>query len=474
MPKTRASSNPQAATAPIFRVETTTDMLSSRGGLALFSRYIRNIDIYPQLDRLFGALRKSGKGLPVVALFHQIFCFLADGTSRHLTRFDALKKDEGYARTIETDPDQMASSHAIKRFFYAFGWGRIWLFRRLLRRLFLWRLAQEEPAVVVLGLDTMVMNNDEAEKREGCQVTYKKVKGFQPLQLTWGPYIIDAIFRGGKKNGNAGDVVGKTVKAMVRLLRKHYRADVPIVLRLDSGFFDKKLFRSFEELEIGYICSGKLLDDITDTVREMDASAWSTYHNGRQEWNYVEFGDRRSSWKVGEWRRAFYTRPAYEDETGQRLLKFARPDNVIYTNLGRGERIDQLLEKAGCSEEWTQAEHVIEAHHGRGKDELVHRALKDFRAEQLPFHRFQANAAFYYSILVAFFLFEAFQRDVTPSIVPPTSYATRLRRRAIDFAAKIVRTSHQTILKVTEAVWDDLKIEELWLRAANAPPFVWA
>ena len=26
---------------------------------------------------------------------------------------------------------------------------------------------------------------------------YKRVKGFQPLQVTWDRYVIDAVFRGG-------------------------------------------------------------------------------------------------------------------------------------------------------------------------------------------------------------------------------------------------------------------------------------
>jgi hypothetical protein len=472
MAKTKLSGKSSApATAPISRVEITEDTLTGRGGLALFSRYIRSTEIFQHIEALFGPLRKSGKGQSVSELFHQLFCFLADGTSRHLTHFDRLKRDEGYARGIEAEPKDMASSHAIKRFFGAFTWGRIWMFRRLLLQLFRWRLKQEEPPVVVLGLDTMVMDNDEAEVREGCQPTYKKVKGFQPLQLTWGPFMIDALFRGGKKNGNAGDMAGKMVRNAVVFIRKHYRNDVAILLRIDAGFFDQKLFRLFEGLEIGYICSGKLQDDIKDLAGAMDSSAWSEYDNGRQLWQYFEFGDRRKSWKKTEWRRAFYTRPAYEDE--QRLLEFARPDNVIYTNLGQGGRIDEHLEAAGHTE-WTQPERVIELHHGRGRDELVHRALKDFRAEQLPFKRFQANAAFYYTVLVAFFLFESFKRDVTAEVVPVTAQATRIRREAIDFAAKIVRHAHETVLKVTTAVWQRLRIADLWERAANPPPFAWA
>ena len=460
-----------STSAPIATVEITEDTLTGRGGLALFSRYLRGTGIFAHLERLFGALRRSGKGLPVSALFHQVFCFLFDATSRHLVYFDALKIDEGYARGIETEPERMASSHAVKRFFGAFGWGRIWMFRRLLRRLMLWRLKREQPEVVMLGLDTMVMDNDEALKREGCQPTYRKVKGFQPLQLTWGPFVVDALFRGGKKHGNAGDMAGHLVKDAVAYIRRHYRSDVAIVVRLDAGFFDQKLFRLFERLGIGYLCSGKLQDDLRGLARGMDPSMWSAYDNGHQLWEYFEFGDRRQRWRRGEWRRAFYTRPAYED--AQRLLEFARPDQVIYTNLGQGGPIDGLLAAAGRAA-WTEPERIIELHHGRGRDELVHRALKDFRAEQLPFKRFQANAAFYYTVLVAFFLFESFKRDVTEVALPFTAQATRVRREAIDFAAKIVRTSGRTVLKVTRAVWHRLRIGDLWERATHPPPLAWA
>lgn len=102
------------APSPIFdAVEITDDRLTGRGGLALFSRYLRRIEILPHLEGLFGSLRKSGKGPPVGALFKQVFCFLVDGTSRHLVRFDALKEDAGYAGAIEMRLEQMASSHHV-------------------------------------------------------------------------------------------------------------------------------------------------------------------------------------------------------------------------------------------------------------------------------------------------------------------------------------------------------------------------
>jgi hypothetical protein len=455
---------------PFFdAVEITSDTLTGRGGLALFSRYLRSIDLFPHLHRLFGSLRKSSKGLAVTTLFHQLFCFFLDGTSRHLVRFDDLKEDEGYAAAIETRPDAMASSHTIKRFFGSFWWPRIWLFRHLLLHLFLWRLKLQAPKAVVLGMDSMVMDNDEARVRHGVQPTYKRVKGFAPLHLTWGRFLIDAVFRGGSKHSNSGNTAETMVRHVVALIRKHYRTDVPILFRLDAGFFDQKLFGVFEELRVGYVCTGKLYDDIKAYAARAPALAWSSYCTPEQEWRYLEFGDRRGQWTKG--RRALLTRPLAEE--GQWLLAFARPDTLLYTNLGMGEEIDGLVNEAGLGH-WTGADRVIALHHGRGADELVHRALKEFGSETLPFKRFAPNAAFYYTMAVAFFLYECFKEDVTQPVVAVPSYATTLRRTVIDFAAKIVRTGGRTILKVTRATWDQLQIPTLWNLSRSPPRFAWA
>ncbi|MGH9859836.1 MAG: transposase, partial [Candidatus Acidiferrales bacterium] len=339
----------------INRVEITTDTVTGRGGLTLFSRYVRGTGLLAELDRLFGSIRKSGKGLPIAELFHQLLCFFLDGTSRHLVRFDEVKQDAGYGAGIETAPERMASSHMIKRFFGAFHGSQTWLFRRVLQQLFLWRLQHAQPGVIVLGIDTMVMDNNEAEQRHGVQPTYKKVKGFQPLQITWGRFIVDAVFRGGKKHSNYGDTVAEAVRHLVRFIRRRFRVDVPIVIRLDSGFFDQKLFALFEELGIGYICGGKLYEDLAAAVDAAPASRWAILHKPQQAWKYLDFGDRRKSWK--QERRALYLCPLYEGEQG--LLQFARPETVLYTNLGCGELIDGLLADAGLTD-WTEAHRIIE------------------------------------------------------------------------------------------------------------------
>ena len=302
-------------------MQPTSETLTGRAGLSLFVRYVRGIGLYPHLDRLFGSLRKSRKGQPVTEIFKQLLCFLLDGSSRHLVSFDALKEDAGYGGAIETKPEALLSSHAVKRFFGRFSMWRIWLFRRVLQQLFLWRLRLQQPPLILLGMDTMVMDNDEAPQRHGVAPTYKRVKGFQPLQVTWGRLLIDAVFRGGDKHSNHADTAPKTLSHLIQKIRRKYRSDVPIIVRLDSGFFDQKLLQVLETLEVGYIVAGKLYGDVQQYILQLEETAWGVSRNGDQEWHYVELGDRRGSWD--KFRRALFCRPAYENR--QRLLAFAPP-----------------------------------------------------------------------------------------------------------------------------------------------------
>lgn len=82
----------------ISSIETTNDCLTGRAGLALFVAYLHQIQIFPILDIFFGSIRKNKKGLEVTELMKQVlWCFMFDGTSRHLSWFDQLSNDPGYA-----------------------------------------------------------------------------------------------------------------------------------------------------------------------------------------------------------------------------------------------------------------------------------------------------------------------------------------------------------------------------------------
>ena len=458
----------------IADVQATPDIMTGRGGLNLFTRYLRGIDLCPRVERMLGPMRKSRKGAPIQELFKQVMSFFFDGTSRHLSHFDILAKDHGHAAIIESSPSAMVSTDTVRRFFNAFSWRRTACLRLLLLELFLWRLNIEKPKAVILGLDTMVMDNDEAQKRQGVKPTYKKVRGFQPLQMTWGRYIVDAIFRPGDAHSNHGNDAIKILRHAVRMIRKHYSPDVPIIIRLDSGFCDQKLFAGLEAIGVGYICGGKFQADIKKFVDTTPESAYQNHYGKTDEdvWQYLEFGDKRASWSC--FRRAVFWRHLLEEK--QFLLPCCRPGTFVYTNLGMGKaggKIDATLRQAGL-EFMSHPEMVIQSYHSRGADELVHRAFKDFGSEEMPFNRFEPNRAFYHLLLVAFFLFETFKEDVVSPVIPVCAFATTLRRTLVDVAAKIVSHSKRLVLKLTTPTLEALQFKDLWIRALNVPIFSWA
>jgi len=238
---------------------------------------------------------------------------------------------------------------------------------------------------------------------------------------------------------------------------------VPIILLTESGFWDDRNFRFFEErLGIHYVCAGKLYDDIKEYVKKLPVENYKL-HN--QSWNYVEFGNRLKSWD--NFRRCIFTITETE-ENGQLNFEFARPDTVLYTNIGQNKKLDEKLIQAG-GDEYLEAEKIIELNHRRGKGELVHRSEKEFATkEQFPFEKIGMNRAFYYFMIIAHFLYETYKRDVTHDILPSVSYPTTFRRQVIDFAVKVVSTGGKIILKVTQTVYEKLNIQEIW-RRSGAP-----
>jgi len=142
---------------------------------------------------------------------------------------------------------------------------------------------------------------------------------------------------------------------------------------------------------------------------------------------------------------------------------------LIYTNIGNDAALNQQLKTAGYGK-YLQAEEIIKLSHSKGKDELIHCSIKDFATkEQLPFKKFYKNAAYYYIMIIAHFLFETYKTDVTSEVVPIKSYPTTFRRKLIDFAVKIVTHGRQIILQVNRNICNAFNIKDIWIKCQKPP-----
>lgn len=472
----------------ITKITATDQKISGRGGITFFLLYVENIGLYKVFKQTFSKVNIfSNKGLQLFQFLKQILAFFIDGTDLTMTSFDKRKEDEAYTAVLENCKKDMASSHQIKRFFRKLSIVPNIIFRKILRQLFVWRLLIEKPQIIELFIDTMVLNNDDALKREGCEPTYKPIKGFQPLHVKWGRFFIDVIFRKGSAHSNHGTDYTDIVRDIVKLIRKKYRKDVPIIVKSDGGFFDQKAFEIFEtELKIMYVTSGvfnKYTKEDIDEIKQVNAEiAKENIKSKKQDtpllfkelqirkklWNYTEFGSRLKTWN--KFRRCIYTQLSSEED-GQLMLNFNKSDSLIYTNIGMNTELNEQLKAAGY-EKYLEVKEIIKLSHSKGNDELLHRSLKEFAGkEQLPFKKFGMNAAYYYILVITHFLFETYKIDVTDEIVPIKSYPTTFRRTLIDFAVKIVYHSRQIIMQVARSIYNNLKIKEIW-RKCQTPPVI--
>lgn len=452
----------------ITKISVTNDKISARGGLPLFLRYIENIGLYNLIiSNLINIILFTKKGLQLQQFLKQMFAFYIDGTDMSISGFDHKKNDEGYTALLENKSEDMASSHQIKRFFIKMSVVTNFIFNKILNELFIWRLNIEKPEIIELGIDTMVLDNDSAKKREGNEVTYKKKKGFQPLHICWGPFLIDVLFRKGSAHSNHGTDYTDRVASIVKLIRRRYSQNVPIIICADSGFADQKAYHYFEEgLKIHYITTGKIYKDIKDYVQEIPVKDFGEYSKDKSSWNYIEFGSKLNSWS--KFRRCIFTK-LNSDENGQYILDFRKPDNVIYTNIGLCNEADEKLRLAGGGH-YFEAETIIQKSHERGADELIHRSIKELATkEQLPFKSFGMNRAYYFLLVITHFIFEAYKQDVTSDVIPITAYPNTFRRKLIDFAAKITSRARYIILNVTNTVYETINVVELWKRCQSPP-----
>ncbi len=207
----------------IIKVEATSEKLSGRGGLFFFLRFVENIGFYSRFQNYFADVKGSAKGLSMAQFIKQILAFFIDGDDLSMTGFDRRKKDDAYQLLLENTNEEMASSHQMKRFFNRLMYVPTLVYRTILLHLFIWHLHVEKPSVIVLFGDTVVWNNDDANKRQGVEPTYKKQKGFQPLQISWGPNIVDSLFRPGSVHSNHGDDFIKAIARLTHAIRRFYK-----------------------------------------------------------------------------------------------------------------------------------------------------------------------------------------------------------------------------------------------------------
>ena len=447
----------------IHKIDITKDNLTGRGGMAFFVKYIQRIKVIDNITQAFQGLRKSKKGLSLPKIISQFLYNVVDGTKHTMTRFDEQQKDRGYLGTIETAQKDAISSHAMKRFFQGVSEFMLKKLQDVLLEIFIWRLKLKNPEYILLGTDTMVLNNNDAKKREGVTPTYKKVLGYHPLFLYWGRMVINMVFHQGSEHHNTNRDFFNGVMSTVKIIRGKYCKKIPIILVSDAGFFDQKYFKMMDRLNVFFICGGKLLDSIKlHVMKNTPSSLWKSFDKNNITYECMDFMDQRDSWSR-EYRALYYTQV---DENGELHLEYDRPETLIYTNLMGKEKL-----KEHGLEKFLDGKEVVNLYHLRARDELTNRVLKEFTDEALPFKKMLPNAAYYFLSVIAHNLMVTFQEDAINDVISPVAYPNTVRRTFFDIAGKFTYSGRILTLRFEESLFHRLKLPDIWQKIQHCPIF---
>ena len=421
---------------------TTKECLISRSGLVPYVNFLNGSAIGDELEEALIHLRKSKKGIKLSDAFFQLLLFFADGTEKCLKGFDKLKDNKawqklhGCKKTLNTGQFKRLLEKVSKK--------EMELLRPLIRRIFLSALKVSKTDKVILFLDSSVYDNDGAKCRAGVKPTYKKKKGYHPINLIWDGLYVDTVFQRGDYSTNHDGVAIKMLQEITPLIRETLGTNIQIIVRMDGGYYDQKIFAACDKLNISFICAGKRYRDHQYLEGRSLDNFDGIFRNNSSQWHFHRFQERRATWPKKMQYRALFLRAT--EENGEALLGLE--SRIILTNLDDKECTDEQL---------------IKYDHSRGADELTHRAAKEFSDEKMPCLDYHANAFWYTLSIIAFNLFQIFKRNI--ACFPYNAYPNTVRRKLFDLAGKIVGGGHSFKLRITEWKMKELKFDKIWQRS---------
>ena len=129
---------------------------------------------------------------------------------------------------------------------------------------------------------------------------------------------IDTYFQSGHCSTNHDGVAIEILEEIVPMIRENLGEDIQVIVRMDGGYYDQKIFAACDALKINFICAGKRYSDHKIHANTKLENFDGVYRKKACTWHYLTFQERRKSWPKEMAYRALFLRPT--EENGEALL----------------------------------------------------------------------------------------------------------------------------------------------------------
>jgi hypothetical protein len=411
-------------------IESTTDRISSTGGIALIGKIC---------DRI--GFASASSSVPHPGILRSLVGLLSQGRTHfeeiELFRQDQLFQDSfglSYVPAPETlrlylermEPDQVFDEAECAT-------------ESLLRRTELTPITTPIHSYIPVDVDTSPLNNSNSHK-EGVSWTYKKFDGYHPIFSYIGRegYMLSCELRKGSQHCQKGTpaYLEKTIGLIDRL-----SIDNPVLFRLDGGNDSKDTLKTLGGRENQFfIVKRNLRKEKPEYWLSVAESEGTITHCDESKTVYTGFHTgRRPSQDCPDMEIVFEVTVRRIARDGTMLLFPEVSVETFWTNL------------------YEQPQTVVSLYHDHGTSEQFHSELKsDMNVERLPSGKFAVNAMILQIAMVAFNMLRFLGQTVLGMEQLP--YKTRVMRKRlrkviddlIRIAVKVVTHARRHIIKLWE------------------------
>lgn len=268
--------------------------------------------------------------------------------------------------------------------------------------------------------------------KEGARYGYTGVKGYNPLLCFWAENrtLVGTRLR----SGNAPSA--KNVNSFISECLARLPRDRKVRLRLDAGFYNKKVVAHLLNKRQDFTISAYLTAGLKEEIEALPAQAWKSYP-WQEEGQWTELEYQPINWPC-PLRMLVKKAPQYDGDQG--TLGSIRYSPVITNRRGTGSSL-------------------LKFHFNRGGAENYIEEFKNGVGTRLtPSRKFCANYAWFVIAQLAYNLAQWFKLLVLPK-AERSMQLKGLRLHWFCVGARIIRTARKTVLALARAPADALRFE---------------
>lgn len=401
-----------------FKVEITSEEITPRSGLAVYSEVLRALGIPESIGEELPP-PGSNRGYPAWQFVEPLLLMLHAG-GRHIEDLREIEEDRALRRLIglKTMPDTSTYGDWLVRMGRTGGKGGV---ARVTKAVVAVALKKDEHSDYTLDTDATVI---EAEK-EKAERTYKGVRGYQPILgfLAEFPLCVAYEFRPG--NAQAGSHARRFLK---RCLETMPRGKKIKRLRSDSAFYKAEVFNLCEEEGLGFTVTADqdvAVKQVITTIRD-----WKPLRTSEGGVTDREVGTAVHI--MNKTKKPF--RLVVQRWRDPQLPLFQEPEYRYYVVATNRDEIE--------------AEEAVWFHNGRGQAENLIKELKiGFGMEQMVSGDFRANAV-YFGIGVLAYNTAQIQKHLFMNREWRPKTMGTIRWSLVEIAGRVVRHGRALILRL--------------------------